>query len=82
MEIAAIIFILVMLAVAYMAFRILKKTLKMAFRAVIVLLILGIAIIGGLAIWNMDLASSIKPSTTKKKTLVCFNNAPQNKALL
>lgn len=54
MEITAIIFILIMLAIAYIAFRVLKKTLKMAFRAIIVLVILGIAIIGGLALWNMD----------------------------
>ena len=57
MEIAAVIFILIMLAVAYIAFRILKKTVKMAFRAIIVLVILAVAVVGGLALWNMDLLS-------------------------
>jgi energy-coupling factor transporter transmembrane protein EcfT len=54
MEIAAIIFILIMLAIAYITFRVLKKTVKMAMRAVIVLLILAIALVGGIALWSMD----------------------------
>ncbi len=67
MGIAAIIFIIIMLVVAYIAFRILKRTLKMAFRAIIVLLIFVIAIAGGLAIWNLDsLGFNKKPATTKR----------------
>ena len=57
MEIAAIVFVLVMLATAYIAFRILKKTVKMAMRAIVVLVILAIALVGGLALWNSDFIS-------------------------
>jgi len=67
MEIAAIIFIVIMFAVAYIAFRILKRTVKMAFRAIIVLLILAIAVVGGLALWNLDSLGLNKKSTTKSK---------------
>lgn len=67
MEIAAVIFVLVMIAVAYIAFRILKRTVKMAFRAIIVLIILGIAIIGGLALWNMDLLSNDKLARSSER---------------
>ena len=65
MEMAAVIFILIMLAIAYIAFRILKRTLKMAMRAVVVLVILAIAVVGGLALWNMDL---ITQKSTSSKT--------------
>lgn len=79
MEIAAIFFLLVMLVVAYIAFRVLKKTMKMAFRAIIVLVILAIAIAGGLALWSMSGQSTNKPSTSKKNKIIpslkskCFN---------
>lgn len=67
-ETAAIIFILVMFGVAYIVFKILKKTLKMAIRAIVVLLILGIAAVGGVALWNMDGKDFIRkiPTETKK----------------
>jgi len=68
MEIAAIIFIVIMLAVAYIAFRILKRTVKMAFRAIIVLLILAVAIAGGLALWNLESFGLNKKSTTTRKS--------------
>jgi hypothetical protein len=44
-------FFLVFLAVAYVAFRILRKTMKMAFRLAIVAGILLVAIIGSVAIF-------------------------------
>lgn len=68
MEIAAVVFFLVMLAVAFIAFRVLKKTIKMAMRALIVLVILLIAVVGGAALWSMDGKDVIKktPSKTKK----------------
>ncbi len=68
MEIAAIIFVLIMLAAAFIAFRILKKTIKMAIRAIVVLLILIIAVVGGVALWNMDGKDVIRkvPAKTKK----------------
>ncbi len=68
MEIVAIIFILVMLAIAYIAFRLLKKALKMAFRTIIVLVILGVAIIGGIALWNMDGDDSNSKPPIKTRT--------------
>ncbi|MCB1023996.1 MAG: hypothetical protein KDB79_06395 [Acidobacteria bacterium] len=66
MEIAAVIFVLIMLAVAYIAFRILKKTVKMAMRALIVLLILVVAAAGGIALWNMNSGAPVKTTRTKK----------------
>ena len=53
MEIAAVVFVLVMLGVAFIAFRILKKTLKMAFRAALLLGIVGVAVVGGLILWSL-----------------------------
>ncbi len=66
MEIAAIIFVLVMAGIAYIAFRILKRTVKLAIRAFVALLILTVAAAGGLALWNLDIQLKNKPSTTKK----------------
>ena len=68
MEIAAIIFLVIMLAVAYIAFRALKKTLQMAMRAVIVLVIAFIAVIGGITLWTMGGNTNTEkvPAKTKK----------------
>ncbi len=69
MEIAAIIFILVMLAVAYITFRLLKKTVKMAIRAMVVLLILAVTIVGGIALWSINGESDSenpRPAKTKR----------------
>ncbi len=67
MEIAAIIFLLIMLVVAYVVFRLLKRTVKMAFRAIIVLVILAIAIVGGAALWSMDSLGFKSKTTSPKK---------------
>ena len=53
MEIAALVFVLVVLAIAFIAFRVLKKTLKMAFRAGILLGLIALAIVGGAVIWML-----------------------------
>ncbi len=68
MEIAAIIFVLFMLAVAAITFFVLKRAIKMAIRALIVLLILVIAVVGGFALWNFNSDSNTvkKPVKTKK----------------
>ena len=66
MEIAAIIFVLVMLAVGYVVFRILKKTLKIAFRALILLIIIGVALIGGLALWSASGSDESKPPSSTR----------------
>jgi len=68
MEIAAIIFLLIMLAVAYVVFRLLKRTVKMAFRAIIVLVILAIAVVGGAALWSMDSLGFNSKTTSSKKS--------------
>lgn len=46
MEIAALIFVLVMLAVAFIAFRVLKRTVKTAFRLMLVFVLLLAAATG------------------------------------
>ncbi len=51
MEITAIILVVFLLAVAAITFVMLKKAVKMAFRAAIVALILIIAIVGGVSLW-------------------------------
>jgi NhaP-type Na+/H+ or K+/H+ antiporter len=49
--IAAIVFFLIFAGAAYVAFRLLRKTVKMAFRMVIVALILAIAVAGSVSLW-------------------------------
>lgn len=51
MEIVAIGFVFIMLAVAAVTFIMLKKAVKMAFRAAIVALVLLIAVVGGVSLW-------------------------------
>jgi len=52
MEIAGLIFILVVAAIGYIAFRILKKTVMFALRLLLFFVILLVALVGGLALWN------------------------------
>ncbi len=69
MEIAALIFLLVMFGVAYIAFRILKKAVKMAVRTVVVVLILVIGVVGGLALWSFGgKTTDAKPAPATKKS--------------
>ncbi|MFV0388355.1 MAG: hypothetical protein ACK5NT_06345 [Pyrinomonadaceae bacterium] len=67
MEIAAVLFVVVMLGVAYVVFRLMKRTVKMMVRAVIVLVIIAIALFGGTALWNLNTPGSknVKSSRTK-----------------
>lgn len=51
MTIAAIGFVIFLLAVAAITFFVLKKAVKMAIRAAIVALILLIAVVGGISLW-------------------------------
>ena len=48
---AAIIFVILMLAVAAITFFVLKRAIKMAVRAAIVALILLIAVVGSVSLW-------------------------------
>lgn len=70
MEIAAIIFIVVTLLGAYIAFRLLKKALKMAFRVVILMFMLLVAAIGGYVLWNLDSGDSGPSKTIKTRNTV------------
>jgi len=62
--VVAVVFFLVLLAVAFFAFRILKRTVKFAFRVVIVAIILAIAIAGSIALWAV---SASKPATPAER---------------
>jgi len=55
-------FLLVFAAVAFIAFKLLKRTVKMAFRLVIVGVILLIAIAGSIALWAFGTGSSERPA--------------------
>ncbi len=68
MEIAAVIFVIAMLGVAYIVFRLLKKAVKMAVRSMIVLLILVIAFAGGLALWNFGGKSAPAKTPSRQKS--------------
>lgn len=48
---AAIVFIIAITAIAYIAFRILRKTMKMAFRMAIIVAILIFALGGSIGLW-------------------------------
>lgn len=66
MEIAAIVFVLVVLAVAYVSFRLLKRTVKMAVRALVVLVLVFVAAVGGTALWFVG--GDEKPSKAPSKS--------------
>ena len=59
--VAAVAFFLVLLAVAFIAYKLLKKTVKMAFRMVIVAVILAIAVAGGVALWAFGTGNPARP---------------------
>lgn len=58
---AAAVFFLVFLAVAFIAFKMLKKSVKMAFRIVIVAVILTVAVAGSIALWAVSGSKSARP---------------------
>ncbi len=66
--VAAGAFFLVAAAVAFIAFKMLKKTVKMAFRIVVLILILGIAAAGSIALWALSSGSSSKPAQRPART--------------
>lgn len=66
MEIAAIVFVLIGLAVAYITFRILKKTVKLALRAFIVLILIVATFGGGLVLWSYQGDKPVKKSTRSR----------------
>ncbi len=68
MEIAAVVFVVFLLAVAFITFFVLKRALKMAIRALIVGIIILVAIVGGASLWFFGSDSGAKnPAVIKKK---------------
>ena len=63
-------FFLVSLAVAYVAFRVLRKTMKLAFRLALVGLILIVALIGTISIYLFGIGSTpqSRPRPTPSRT--------------
>lgn len=67
--IVAVSFFLVFLGVAYVAFKALKKTAKMAFRMIVVGVILLIAVAGSTTLWYFSSGGSpkLKPPVDKRR---------------
>lgn len=67
--IAGFVFFLLFAGVAYVAFRVLKKTAKMAVRMLVVALILAIAIVGSASFWYFSTGANpkLRPPANKKK---------------
>lgn len=51
---AAVTFFLIFLGVAFIAFKMLKKTVKMAVRIAVVGIIIAIAAVGSIILWTFD----------------------------
>ena len=64
---AAAVFFLVFLGVAYIVFRMMRKTVKMAFRIAIVGVILLIAVAGSAALWAVATGTTEKPRPTRSR---------------
>jgi len=63
-------FLFVFLAVAFIAFKLLKKSVKMAFRLMIVAVILAVAIAGSFSFWWLGSSNETRPErprSTKSK---------------
>jgi hypothetical protein len=67
--IVAVAFLLVLLGAAFIAFKALKKTVKMAFRMAIVGVILLIAVVGSVSLWyfSSDASPKLKPPVERKR---------------
>jgi apolipoprotein N-acyltransferase len=67
--VVAISFFLVLAGAAYIAFKALKKTVKMAIRMVIVAVILVIAVVGSISLWyfSSDASPRLKPPVNRKR---------------
>ncbi|HEX6124532.1 MAG TPA: hypothetical protein VFZ23_04095 [Pyrinomonadaceae bacterium] len=67
--IAAVAFFLVLAGAAYVAFKALKKTVKMAVRMIIVMVILAVAVVGSLSLWyfSSDGTQKLKPPAERRR---------------
>jgi phosphoglycerol transferase MdoB-like AlkP superfamily enzyme len=64
---AAVAFFLIFLAVAFIVFKLLKRTVKMAFRIMIVAVILTVAVAGSVALWALGKGNSERPRPPAQK---------------
>ena len=66
---AAAVFFVVVAGTAYIAFRALKKTVKMALRMAIVATILVIAVVGSISLWyfSSDGTPKLKPPASRRR---------------
>lgn len=62
---ASVAFFLVFLAIAYIAFRLLRKTFKMAIRILIVAIILAIAVAGSVSLWWLGSSKAPRPERSR-----------------
>ena len=62
-------FFLLLLGAAYVAFKALKKTAKMAVRLIVVVVILVIALAGSLSLWwfSSDATPKLKPPVNRRR---------------
>lgn len=62
-------FFLVFAGVAYIAFKALKKTAKMAIRMAIVIVILVIAVVGSISLWyfSSDVTPKLRPPANRTR---------------
>lgn len=67
--VAAAAFFFILAAAAYVAFKALKKTVKMAVRMAIVAVILLVAVVGSVSLWyfSSDSAAKSKPAANRRR---------------
>lgn len=67
--VVAISFFLLLAGAAYVAFKALKKTAKMAVRMMVVVIILAIAVVGSTALWyfSSDVQPKLKPPANRRR---------------
>lgn len=67
--IVAVSFFLVLAGTAWIAFKALKKTVKMAIRMVVVVVILIVAVVGSVSLWyfSSDVAPKLKPPAERRR---------------
>lgn len=67
--VVAVSFFLVLAGAAYVAFKALKKTVKMAFRMAIVAVILVIAVVGSISLWyfSSDATPRLRPPANRRR---------------
>lgn len=65
----AIAFLLVFLGIAFLAYKALKRTVKMAFRMAVVAIILVIAVVGSISLWyfSSDGSPKLKPPAERRR---------------